>query len=348
VEEALKKTGLELFKELLRIYPVAAVEDYHKLGQWKEDLVKTDLQLIDAHRREAGAPEPLSLDQIPEVKVPATVGMPGLMPGGALNMGGIRPAIPGVATAAAPGAAAGAAAAGPVAELRLIALFVAKWKLDPTKTKTVMAKLTPARRRYVIQNFKTATTGVAATTALEQYIAQCEKTNVWGAATATVTPAAGLAAAKPGMAAVRPAMAPAAMGGIKRPLTPPASMNDPNKRIRLATPGATPAGMPGQAPNALASRVAAAGMQRPGMSPPGIVKPAVPPVRMGVAPGNAGVRPQQAAGVRPGMPVRPGGPAMIRPASVGALRPGGPAMVRPGMQQPQKPPGLIKGLLQRI
>merc|ERR1711862_106059 len=157
-------------------------------------------------------------------------------------------------------------------------------------------------------------------------------------------PAAGLVAAKPGMAAVRPAMAaaPGVMGGLKRPLTPPASMNDPNKRIRLATPGVAM-----QAPNALASRVAAAGMQRPGMSPPGIVKPAVPPVRMGVAPGHPAMRPQSQAGIRPGMPVRPGGPAMIRPASVGALRPGGPAMVRPGMQ-PQKPPGLIKGLLQRI
>ena len=37
---------------------------------------------------------------------------------------------------------------------RLTALFIAKWKLDPTKTKALLTPLTLLRRRFVIQNFK--------------------------------------------------------------------------------------------------------------------------------------------------------------------------------------------------
>lgn len=57
-EKILGKNGPELFKELLRIYSVADIEDYYKDGQWREELIKADLQLISMHRLEAGAPEP--------------------------------------------------------------------------------------------------------------------------------------------------------------------------------------------------------------------------------------------------------------------------------------------------
>lgn len=52
MEERLAKQGPELFKELKRIYSVAEVEDYFKNGVWREDLMRTDLQLIEVHRRE--------------------------------------------------------------------------------------------------------------------------------------------------------------------------------------------------------------------------------------------------------------------------------------------------------
>merc|ERR1719272_32260 len=114
------------------------------------------------------------------------------------------------------GAAAGTSA--PVVEIRLIALFVAKWKLDAVTAKTLLAKLTPAHRRYVIQNFKTTSTGVEATTELGTYIAQCEEDKSWDSAAA--------APATNGVAAVKPtaegiAMRAAAKAGIKpRPVGP--------------------------------------------------------------------------------------------------------------------------------
>eukprot|EP00450_Noctiluca_scintillans_P032057 CAMPEP_0194547220 /NCGR_PEP_ID=MMETSP0253-20130528/91825_1 /TAXON_ID=2966 /ORGANISM="Noctiluca scintillans" /LENGTH=78 /DNA_ID=CAMNT_0039394403 /DNA_START=57 /DNA_END=290 /DNA_ORIENTATION=+ len=67
-------------------------------------------------------------------------------------------------------------ASSPIVDLRLVALFVAKWKLDHTKTKMLLAKLTPPRRRFVIQRFKTTVTGPPAFLTLEKYIKECDWT----------------------------------------------------------------------------------------------------------------------------------------------------------------------------
>lgn len=255
-EEVLNKKGIELFKELLRVYSVAEVEDYYKMGVWRDELMKADLQLIEAHRKEAGAPDPIPLEEVvvPELpKAPVVQpgltglfavrpGMPQIIAAGAVRPMGITVA-PAAALAAAsrpvapPVVAAAASASGPVAELRLIALFVAKWKLDPTRTKMMLAKMTPARRRYVIQNFKTVANGVEATNSLEQFIAQCEKTNAWGAATAPAPAVVPAVTVRP----ITVAATPATVAGIKRPITPVNIALDPNKRIAVAQPrGPTP------------------------------------------------------------------------------------------------------------
>jgi len=230
-EEILAKTGPELFKELLRIYPVAEVDDYFKAGQWKNDQMKCDLQLIHVHRREAGAPDPIPLEDVKMPEMPQATAIAGgiQMPGAGVRPLGapvttIRPAVPkvGAAVTVPAPAAPGAAAAGAVTELRLIALFVAKWKLDPTRTKMILAKLLPARRRYVIQHFKCANPGPEATTALEQFILKCEQTNAWAGA---------VAVAAPGGMAPR-AVGPATMAGVKRPLAPTLS-TDPSKRPKM-------------------------------------------------------------------------------------------------------------------
>jgi len=227
-EEVLAKTGPELLKELLRVYPVAEVDDYFKAGQWKNDQMKVDLQLIHTHRREAGAPDPIALEDVKMPEMPQAgpvAGMPGgiQLPGVAVRPQGAPVAA--VRPMAVPAAAApGGAAAGAVTELRLIALFVAKWKLDPTQTKMMLAKLLPARRRYVIQYFKSTTQGVEATKALQLFIAKCEQTNAW----------AGAVAAAPAGMAVRP-VAPGlglGVGGVKRPLAPTLSA-DPAKRPKM-------------------------------------------------------------------------------------------------------------------
>eukprot|EP00927_Polykrikos_kofoidii_P020977 TRINITY_DN20005_c0_g1_i1.p1 TRINITY_DN20005_c0_g1~~TRINITY_DN20005_c0_g1_i1.p1 ORF type:complete len:406 (+),score=78.02 TRINITY_DN20005_c0_g1_i1:221-1438(+) len=204
-EEVLTKTGEELFKELLRIYPVADIEDYFdKLGNWKDETMRTDLQLVWVHRKEAGAPEPIPLE---EVEMPP---LPSAKPTTPLLAGTLKPVLPMGAAAAAASSrptpltsfagsspastssiagSAVASAAGPLAELRLIALFVAKWKLDPTRTKLLLARLTPPRRRHVIQHFKTAaiTGGEAAMKALQDYISTCERMNSWGVGPAAST-----------------------------------------------------------------------------------------------------------------------------------------------------------------
>jgi len=225
-EEIMAKIGPELFKELLRVYPVAEVEDYFKAGQWKNDQMKVDLQLIHMHRREAGAPDPIALEDVRMPEMPQAgpvAGMPGgiQLPGAAVRPQGAPVAA--VRPVAVPAAAApGAAAAGAVTELRLIALFVAKWKLDPARTKMMLAKLLPARRRYVIQHFKNTTPGVEVTKALELFIAKCEQTNAW----------AGAVAAAPAAMAPRPMVPGLGVGGVKRPLAPTLSA-DPAKRPKM-------------------------------------------------------------------------------------------------------------------
>lgn len=284
-EEILAKVGPELFKELLRVYPVADIEDYFKAGQWKNDMMKCDLQLVNMHRREAGAPDPIPLEDVRMPEMPQVAPMPAApMPGARPPMmAGPPPARPPMAVPKAggsvvptPPAAAGAGAGGNAAmELRLIALFIAKWQLDPTTVKIMLAKLLPARRRYVMQHFKAAAPGLAATAALEQFIARCEQTNAWAGATAPAP-----AGAAPGMRPVAPA------AGLKRPMTP----------MMAAAAAQGPAKMPRMVP--------------------------VMPVRAPIAnskPAGVALRPiQPAGGLRPQAGARP--PMMMRPQ--GAVHPG--------------------------
>jgi hypothetical protein len=181
LEEALKKTGGELFKELYRIYPVADPEDYFKNGQWRNDILKADLTLMEAHRREAGAPDMPDLDEITFPKLPLQTSTP--------TLGGVQFAAGQIKSAAA-GTPISATAGGQVVEIRLIALFVAKWKLDPVTAKESLSKLTPARRRYVIQHYKTTLSGVEATEELKKFISECEKDGKWDTVAAATTAAA--------------------------------------------------------------------------------------------------------------------------------------------------------------
>eukprot|EP00435_Cladocopium_sp_Y103_P044311 s467_g12.t1 len=65
------KSGAELFKELFRLLPSLSFEDYFKNGVWQNDLMRLDIEVIDAHRREAGAPDPPPME---EVKFPPLPG----------------------------------------------------------------------------------------------------------------------------------------------------------------------------------------------------------------------------------------------------------------------------------
>lgn len=242
-EEITSKIGVELFKEVLRVYPVAEVDDYFK-GMWRNDLMRLDLQMLYAHMREAGAPYPPPLEHVKlpsmppgSMVIPQAQPVKTLMVASAKSVGPVLGKAPGTAPAAAPVSSANA----PAAELRLIAMFVAKWRLNPSTTKSLLAKLTAQRRRHVIQNFKpTDKEDTEVNDALVAFIDQCEADDSWAVKS---PPAAGPRPVTPrpaGMGGVRPAGAMSQGQGVKRPLNP--MFNDNNKRPRAMTPQ----GMAGQ------------------------------------------------------------------------------------------------------
>eukprot|EP00449_Zooxanthella_nutricula_P031629 CAMPEP_0198491076 /NCGR_PEP_ID=MMETSP1462-20131121/2554_1 /TAXON_ID=1333877 /ORGANISM="Brandtodinium nutriculum, Strain RCC3387" /LENGTH=75 /DNA_ID=CAMNT_0044219663 /DNA_START=120 /DNA_END=343 /DNA_ORIENTATION=+ len=69
-EEIKGKTGPELFRELLRQLPLVNAEDYCKNGVWQNELMKLDIQILAAHRLEAGAPDPPPLSEVRMPELP--------------------------------------------------------------------------------------------------------------------------------------------------------------------------------------------------------------------------------------------------------------------------------------
>lgn len=250
-EADVSKSGAELFKELYRIYPVAEPEDYYKNGVWKDDIMKLDIGLVEAHRKESGAPDAPDMKDVVMPELPAASLIAKAATPGISLVAAARPVVAGVAAPAGQTAAAAS-----IAELRLIALFVAKWKLDPTKAKTLLAKLNPTRRRYVIQNFKTTVAGPSALATLETYISTCEKSGAWDKGVPAPAPVAAVGPRGPLTVPARPT-APAIVAGVKRPISPAAPGP---AAVRPRVGPMTVAGSPGAnvAAAALAAKIAAA------------------------------------------------------------------------------------------
>jgi len=377
-EEVLEKKGAELFREVLRIYPGASVEDYFANGIWKDDVMSVDWQLITAHRAEGGAEDPPALEDVkmPELpkkpaflptmgaKLPAGIkpmmmATPGaLRPAGmAFAPGVLRPQItptamgirpasaqpagirlltsgpkamgapkavarPGFAAPKAGALGGAAAATGPVAELRQIALFVAKWKLDPTRTKMMLAKLGPARRRYVIQTFKHTAYGADVTAGLQQYIAQCERTDAWAGATATATSAAAAGMGIKRTFATSSAMSSSAAKMPRLMTSVPkagaGALTSLAARIaaqRAQSLGARPASATGSATSLMAARMAAQRSMQVRAASAGTATSMLA-ARM-AAQRSMAARPASAGAVRPGVA---GG---MRPTSMMGIRPTG-------------------------
>jgi hypothetical protein len=254
--------------------------------------------LVEAHRREAGAGESPPLE---EVKLPDSLkvtpirnmsGIVGIKPvsAGLLTPTG-KPPGP-IASATAPADTSNATnVAAPLAELRVIALFVAKFKMDPTRTKMALAKLTPQKRQYVMKTFTCAESGGPASNALEKFLAECEQTNAWDSEAATTsTSDAAPAAMKPGPlgAATGPA-ATLLTAGAKRPMmgTP---LVDFAKRPRVvpSLPGPVAVGplATNPAAAALAAKIATARARAPtpGACNPLQVRPPVAPMGRPMSP----------------------------------------------------------------
>mmetsp|Transcript_76496 Transcript_76496/g.224528 ORF Transcript_76496/g.224528 Transcript_76496/m.224528 type:complete len:387 (-) Transcript_76496:377-1537(-) len=384
MEENGDKPGSEYFRELLQLFPSAHLEDYYKNGQWQVETIQMDTELIDAHRRESGAPDPPPLETVKLPPIPQAPKIPYSGAAGVIRptsaSGALRPA-PGVpsanpaltlgalgrglasgllanakaaqqritplktplkAVAAAakrplmnPSTAAGAstAAGGSAAELRQISLFIQKWKLEETKGKLLLARLTPSRRRWVMANFK-------GSTSLEQYIHHCDKTNAWAAASVS-------SHASPSVAGRASAASSILSANLKRPLA--AAASDASKRLRTTSGAAAPLRAPhppAAPPNPALLRSAAANRAwltssvRPASAPrpkPAGYTPAAPSVARSAAPKPL---------AKPSAP-RPSGlssalRAGSRPASAPAAKPSG---AKAGGLE--KPGSLIRSLLQR-
>mmetsp|Transcript_1925 Transcript_1925/g.6030 ORF Transcript_1925/g.6030 Transcript_1925/m.6030 type:complete len:284 (-) Transcript_1925:116-967(-) len=162
------KTGSELFRELMRIYSEVQVEDYFKMGQWQNRAMRTDYVLLEAHRREAGAPAPPPLSEIPEPKVPESkfLSLSGL--GGA--RGGHSNGVPASLASLAANLSAQQGAAGPAAELRNCAIYISRNKLDPSRAKAMLMGLSVENRKLVMEGFTSDKIGMEATDDLDKYI----------------------------------------------------------------------------------------------------------------------------------------------------------------------------------
>jgi len=181
--QALKKSGAALFRELLRLYPVAEAEDYWKAGAWQDEVIKRDLKLVEAHRRDSAAPEPPALEDIPMPKPPGGIAVPGMLtlpqPPGGITLP-VRPASQPLVLPTSP------------AQAVKIATFIAGSKLDPLRSRPLLNGLKAHEQNYVLENFKSTSTGAEATDELEKYINECKASSVWGSGPATpaATPAA--------------------------------------------------------------------------------------------------------------------------------------------------------------
>jgi len=143
------------------------------------------------------------------------------------------------AAGTAPGQAIGAKSPAPtlsgaVADLRQIALFVSKWRLEPTRTKELLQMLPPERRRLVMSNFAyVPVNGTPSMVKFEEYITQCQRTDTRAATSVAGGPVtlAGGPVTSPG-ASCSSSMLPTGVGtavavgssvalGAKRPLEQP-------------------------------------------------------------------------------------------------------------------------------
>lgn len=282
--------------------------------------LEVDLALVVQHRRDASAPDPVPLEDIPLPELPEQHRRPALpkapptardyarsgqAPPPALSRRprpGPRP--PGSPpSAAAVAAQRGGSAAGASGD---VAGFIRRWNLDPLRSQLLLARLPPSKRREAMDTFRHDHKTLSPTAALEKYIGLFRRS---GASRGGRGPRGG---GSEGGASV----------GTKRPLSPVprGGREPPSKRPREEPPSKRPResaaiGAPRPTASASGSRPAAKELRSP------------PPLRGGPTSGGgsgpsdrAGAPPWRGAGAPPsrGAPPRLGSPPPRRPASSSA------------------------------
>lgn len=189
---------MTLFRDFLRHFPRARVEDYYKDGRWLREQLEVDLALVAHHRREAGAPDPTPLEEIPAPELPRYQGPPGGGPrrpppppprggegsprgpiGGKDRGKGRSEADVGARRAkpkppsAPPSSSAVEAQRGVVGpNVRAINDFAAKWKLDSLRLKILLGRLPAARRQEILDTFRPSERDRDPRDAFEHYMAE--------------------------------------------------------------------------------------------------------------------------------------------------------------------------------
>eukprot|EP00929_Paragymnodinium_shiwhaense_P042841 TRINITY_DN22103_c0_g1_i4.p1 TRINITY_DN22103_c0_g1~~TRINITY_DN22103_c0_g1_i4.p1 ORF type:complete len:177 (+),score=40.12 TRINITY_DN22103_c0_g1_i4:92-622(+) len=148
--------GKQIFLELWRLYPFIKADDYIDNGRWDSQKLLVDTELIIAHRKEAGAPEPPPLEEMDLPEVPDVTKMAaarsasrptaGARPTPSTPGGAMRPAPP----RGPPPASAVAAQTGDQAMMQ----FAKKWKLDSGESRKRLVKLPQQKRCYVMRYFR--------------------------------------------------------------------------------------------------------------------------------------------------------------------------------------------------
>lgn len=197
--------GEKAFLELYRLYPLIQAWDYIVDGRWDLKKLEIDSELITAHRKEAGAPEPAPLDQMEKPHIPdlskarvhgASAVKSGLLALTQNRRGVASTAVRGTAVPVArketlasrlragsaallanarrarTGTAGGAGSVGAIAGSTETAMveFARSRKIEPARTRRELLRLSLERRQMVMNNFRGSSVE-----ALVQYIQKLPK-----------------------------------------------------------------------------------------------------------------------------------------------------------------------------
>mmetsp|Transcript_35391 Transcript_35391/g.99422 ORF Transcript_35391/g.99422 Transcript_35391/m.99422 type:complete len:353 (+) Transcript_35391:62-1120(+) len=174
----------DLFRELKRLLPLAHLDQYYVCGTWKRKHLLVDIEIIKAHRKEAGAPEPLPVDEIPELaqlKLPPSSSRPPLSSTSRTSQAGPARTPPAAGRFAAVSGASREAGfsryntpkppeAPPPRRIGQMKEFVTRWRMDPMRAMEMLSRLRPSVRLSVMENFRPSGAKMDPTEQLERHI----------------------------------------------------------------------------------------------------------------------------------------------------------------------------------
>lgn len=242
-----KKSGERLYREVKRLFPSACLDSYYQNGTWRKDLLAIDIELVEAHRREAYAPEPPPLDLselLPELELltgrarpkelPPKEGPKERQPIRALATTVMRSSLTPTEPSKPPpkallGRGPALVAARPAFNASALSdfnAFVEKWHLEPVKARLAISPIPPSARPRVYQEFRPSSAkGLTIYAQLDQLIAKV-KTTLQASSVG-----------KPSAEPYRNLAGPSRMA----PKTPPRGSSAPSPpKYALPTPSATP------------------------------------------------------------------------------------------------------------